>query len=59
MFMEIVDDALSYSKEHKLSYRDDTYRFAKIKKSFEGRSVESITVQDVERYLADGMEHSK
>lgn len=50
---EIVDDALSYSREHKRSYRDDESRGKRLKEWFGTREAESLTGQEMEKQLAD------
>lgn len=51
LFNELASDALEYSKAHKLSYDDDVTRMARLSAAFGSRSAESITAQDIERWL--------
>jgi site-specific recombinase XerD len=53
LFTELAEDALEYSKVHKLSYDHDVYRMAKLKEAFGHHSAESITPQEVERWIAN------
>ena len=58
-FGELTKDALDYSKAHKRSYKDDKWRFEKLRKHFGDRPADGITPQDIERYLAAKIEHDK
>lgn len=58
-FEELTKDALDYSKAHKRSYKDDKWRFEKLRKHFGDRPADGITPQDIERYLAAKIEHDK
>lgn len=58
-FGELIGDALAYSKAHKRSYDDDVYRFGKLRAYFGDRAAEGITPQDIERYMAAGIENDK
>lgn len=51
-FEELAKDALAYSKAHKRSYGDDEIRMEKLLASFRGRAADSITPQDIERFLS-------
>src|SRR6266478_612138 len=57
-FAELAKDALAYSKAHKRSYGDDVIRMEKLLSSFRGRSAESITPRELERFLAQNAEES-
>jgi len=52
-FSDLADDALEYSKAHKLSYDHDSYRMAKLTQMFGNRESTSITPQDFERWIAN------
>jgi len=58
-FAELAKDALAYSKAHKRSYGDDVIRMEKLLASFRGRSAESITPRELERFLAENAEENK
>lgn len=51
-FADLAKDALEYSKTHKRSYGDDEIRMAKLMEPFANRAAESITPQDIERWLS-------
>jgi site-specific recombinase XerD len=51
-FAVLAKDALEYSKEHKLSYADDKVRMAKLVEWLGQRSAESVSPQEIERWLA-------
>ena len=51
-FSDLAEDALEYSKAHKLSYDHDCYRMAKLKEEFGALAADSITPQDFERWIA-------
>lgn len=53
LFGDLADDALEYSKAHKRSHRIDECRMKPLKEDFGARKAESITPQDLERWLAD------
>jgi len=57
-FAELAKDALAFSKAHKRSYGDDVIRMEKLLASFRGRSAESITPRELERYLAQTAEEN-
>ena len=57
-FAELTKDALAYSKAHKRSYGDDVIRMEKLLSSFRGRSAESITPRELERFLAENAEEN-
>jgi integrase len=50
-FSTLADDALEYSRANKLSYRDDEIRMEPIKSAFGSRQADTITPQEVERFL--------
>jgi site-specific recombinase XerD len=50
-FAEIAQDALTYSKQSKRSYRTDVPRFAKLKECFGKRVAETITPKEIEEGL--------
>jgi integrase len=52
LFSELADEALEYSKTHKLSYLDDMSRMKKLRDAFGNRAAESIMPQDIERWLS-------
>jgi site-specific recombinase XerD len=58
-FAEIAKDALTYSKAHKRSYRDDTYRMKCLLEWFGSHPVESITPAEIERVLTEAVESNK
>jgi integrase len=53
LFSVLADNALEWSKAHKLSYDHDKYRMAKIKEALGNRPAESITPQEFERWIAE------
>lgn len=57
-FAELAKDALAYSKAHKRSHGDDVIRMEKLLSSFRGRSAESITPRELERFLAENGEEN-
>jgi len=58
-FEELSKDALAYSKAHKQDSRHDGYRMHRLVGQFGGRPAEGITPQDIERFLAAGIEQDK
>lgn len=50
-FDELADDALEYSRSHKISCEDDAIRMKHVMAEFGGCSIESIKPQDIERWL--------
>jgi site-specific recombinase XerD len=52
-FSILAQDALEYSKHHKLSYDHDSYRMAKLKIAFGTRSADGITPQEFERWFGE------
>lgn len=50
-FDEIADDALEYSRSHKISCEDDEIRMNFVKDEFGSRAVDSIKPQEIERWL--------
>jgi integrase len=58
-FAEIADSGLEYSKLHKRSYRMDKSRMAVLKRAFGNCAADSITPQDIQKWIADDLsEHS-
>ncbi len=55
-FGEIAHDALIHSRNHKLSYRDDLSRMARLLRWFQDRAAESITPEEIEQRLAEVVE---
>jgi site-specific recombinase XerD len=49
----LLDDALEYSRAHKVSYEHDEWRAEKLREAFGSRSAESLTPQQIERWFAD------
>jgi integrase len=58
-FRQLVDDALSYSKRNKRSYKTDVPRFASLKEWFGSYPAEELTPQEIERTLARAAEKEK
>ena len=56
LFEEIARDALAYSRREKRTYDDDLSRMERILGWFRGRAVESITPQEIEHRLEQGVE---
>src|SRR5208337_1254239 len=52
-FGELVQAALAYSKSHKSDYHHDESRMKLVLEGFRSRNAESITPQEIERWLAD------
>jgi site-specific recombinase XerD len=52
-FSALADAVIEYSKAHKVSYKHDEYRIAKLKEEFGNRTAESITPQEFERWISD------
>jgi integrase len=52
-FSEIADDALTYSRKHKRSYRDDESRMKRLKEWLGNREAEALTGPEVEKRLSD------
>ena len=50
-FAELGKDALEYSKAHKRSYRDDEVRMARLREWLGQRPAESVSPQEIERWL--------
>ena len=50
-FAELAKDALEYSKAHKRSYRDDEVRMARLREWLGQRPAESVSPQEIERWL--------
>jgi site-specific recombinase XerD len=51
-FADLADDAMEYSKVHKRSYKDDKVRMAKLKEWIGERSADSVSPQEIERWLS-------
>jgi hypothetical protein len=51
-FSELGQDALEYSRAHKRSFGDDEIRMAKLKEWLGERPADSITPQEIERWLS-------
>jgi site-specific recombinase XerD len=51
-FAELAKDALEYSRAHKRSFRDDEIRMAKLTDWLRDRPAESVTPQEIERWLS-------
>ncbi len=58
-FEELAKDALEYSKAHKRSYRDDEVRMAKLREWLGQRPAESVSPQEIERWLSAKAEDLK
>jgi len=58
-FEELAKDALEYSKAHKLSYADDKVRMAKLKEWLGQRPADSVSPQEIERWLLSKTEELK
>jgi hypothetical protein len=52
IFRDLLTDMLEYSKRNKLSYADDLQRAAVMGEYFGQRIAESITPQEIDRWLA-------
>jgi hypothetical protein len=52
LFSEVVRDVLEYSKANKISFHQDELNAKKLLHAFGDRRAESITPQDIERFLA-------
>jgi len=50
-FSELAKDCLEYSETHKRSYRDDKVRMAKLREWIGDRPADSLTPQEIERWL--------
>ena len=55
-FAEFAKDALEYSRMHKRSFGDDEIRMAKLTDWLGDRPAESVTPQDIERWLSARMD---
>jgi site-specific recombinase XerD len=51
-FTELAKDTLEYSRAHKRSFGDDAIRMAKLMDWIGDRSAESVTPQEIERWLS-------
>src|SRR5262249_5238868 len=58
-FAELAKDALEYSEAHKRSYKDDRVRMAKLKSWIGDRPAESLSPQEIERWLSSKTEDWK
>src|SRR5260370_24303649 len=58
-FRQLVDDALSYSKRNKRSYKTDVPRFASLKEWFGSYPAEELMPQEIEKTLARAAEKEK
>jgi integrase len=52
-FNEIASDALTYSENHKRSYKDDKSMMVRLKELFGSREAESLSGQEIEQRLSD------
>jgi site-specific recombinase XerD len=52
-FGELAEAALGYSKAHKSDYRHDDSRMKSVLETFRNRVAETITPQEIERWLSD------
>jgi integrase len=52
-FAEIAEDALTYSRKHKRSHRDDESRMKRLKEWFGSREADSLTGPEMEKCLSD------
>jgi integrase len=50
-FSDLAKDALEYSEANKISHRDDSSRMKPLQEAFGSRAADSITPQEIERYL--------
>jgi integrase len=58
-FRHLVDDALSYSKRNKRSYKADVPRFARLKKWFGSYPADDLTPKEIEKRLGDVAEEEQ
>lgn len=58
-FAELAKDALEYSEAHKQSFADDKVRMAKLKEWLGQRPADSISPQEIERWLSNKAEDLK
>jgi integrase len=59
-FSELADDAIEWSKAHKLTWEDDEIRLKPFREAFGARAAESITPQEFERWFAsEGVSRNK
>lgn len=59
-FSELADDAIEWSKAHKLTWEDDEIRLKPMRVAFGTRAAESITPQEIERWFAlEGVSRNK
>ena len=52
-FSNLADAALKHSETHKISYKHDEYRLAKLKERFGNRPAQSIAPEEFERWIVD------
>jgi integrase len=52
-FSELADDAIEWAKANKLTWKDDRSRLKPLREVFGNRVAESITPQEIERWIAD------
>jgi integrase len=50
-FAELADDAIEWAKSHKITWEDDEIRLKPLRDVFGARTAESITPQEIERWL--------
>jgi integrase len=50
-FNELADDAIEWSKAHKVTWEDDVERLRPLRESFGSKTAESITPQEFDRWL--------
>lgn len=53
-FGQLADDALTYSRRHKRSYRTDVPRFVSLKEWFGWELADELTPREIEYKLAGG-----
>ncbi|MCZ6750905.1 MAG: tyrosine-type recombinase/integrase [Acidobacteria bacterium] len=58
-FEELAKDALAYSQAHKRDHRNDSSRMERLKTRFGKRPADSITPQDIDRFLTRGIEEEE
>jgi integrase len=51
-FSELADDAIEWARSHKLTWEDDEIRLCPLRESLGSRPADSISPQDIERWLA-------
>src|SRR5215472_12548279 len=50
-FSELADGAIEWAKSHKVTWEDDQIRLAPLREVFGSRTAESITPQEIERWI--------